>query len=133
MPQLINDATITGMLDITQVTGESSVTVELENIWFSKSVDKAVWTEGLLTYTINVRNDGDLVTPPGPDFTDVVIQDTIDVNIAEFLMETITFTPIGSGTVTSYVPETGVLTLSLQDIAVGDTVTITFQVARALV
>lgn len=133
MAQLINDATLNAELDGTDIEAKSLVTVELEDVWFNKKADKTTWTDGYLTYTIEVKNNGEATTvPPGEPLTNVVFTDTIPPAIARVIESTIAVDPAAKEISHSYNSTSGLLTVSLTDMPVQDVVLITFQVERTL-
>lgn len=125
-----NTAEINAMLGTLQIDDTSTVSVTIDDVWFSKKADKEVWNNGLLTYTIEVRNEGD-PDIPDPNLTDITITDMIDIVNTRLLVDKITFTPVGAGTAT-YNSTTGSLEITLNDIPPGQTVEISFPVERIL-
>lgn len=133
MAQLINEAGLSANVDGVTEQATSRVTVELTDLWFEKTSDKTTWTDGQLTYTLEVKNNGTPgLTPPDPDLTQVVITDTIDTTYSTLIESSIATDPAAAYVSHTYNAATGALQIVLNDIAPGEVVKVTFQVDRVV-
>lgn len=109
----------------TSITSLASVVTMISGLTITKSADKEVWADGLLTYTIVLDNEAT------ESYTSPVITDIIDTSLVSFVDGSVT---IDGTTATSseytYVEDTGTLTITLTDIAPSSKKTITFQVKK---
>lgn len=136
MAQLLNRADASGTFDSVPIDASTELSVELSALSITKTADKAIWVRDNLTYTIVVRNidtrDPDDPDDPGLPVTGVEVTDTIDPTIAALVAGSVMINnnPAVEGTDYTYDPVSGLLTLiSLDDLAVGGSHTITFQVS----
>ena len=84
--------------DVTLVTMVSGLTV-------TKTADKAIWADGILTYTIIVDNKTQNT------YTTPVITDMLDINLIEFVNDSVTIDGVTSSAYT-YDSESGKLVSS---------------------
>ncbi len=119
---LLNKGNLTGTyngLDFNEDSTEAT-TVLVDGFTITKTADKEVWADGILTYTITITNGGDHDLE-GPVFSDLL--DITKVNIVEDSVYV-------DGAIKTYTFVGGLLTVNLDTIAVGQTVVITFQVTK---
>lgn len=102
--------------DVTLVTMVSGLTV-------TKTADKPIWADGILTYTIIVDNKTQNT------YTTPVITDMLDINLIEFVNDSVTIDGVTSSTYT-YDSESGKLEITLTDIDVNNSKTVTFKVKK---
>lgn len=84
--------------DVTLVTMITGLTV-------TKTADKPIWTDGILTYTIIVDNKSQNT------YTTPIITDMLDINLIEFVDNSVTIDGVTSSTYT-YDSESGKLVSS---------------------
>lgn len=102
--------------DVTLVTMVSGLTV-------TKTADKPIWADGILTYTIIVDNKTQNT------YTTPVITDMLDINLIEFVNDSVTIDGVTSSAYT-YDSESGKLEITLTDIDVNNSKTVTFKVKK---
>lgn len=124
--QLSNKATMTGNYNGVPTAAESEavVTLLVGGLTIVKSADKDVWAGGTgsMTYTVLITNDAE------NPYTDPVFSDTLDVSAITLVADSV---KIDDATAPyDYNETTGLLTVELEDIAVGGSVSITFQVQQ---
>ncbi len=121
---LRNFATATGTYNLipTTLTSEAIITQVVDNLTIIKAADKSVWTDGLLTYTVTITNTA------AYDFENPIFKDTLDVTLVSLVDDSVLVDDVV--TAYTYDEQTGELSVNLATIEVGDTVVITFQVAK---
>ena len=102
--------------DVTLVTMVSGLTV-------TKTADKPIWADGILTYTIIVDNKTQNT------YTTPVITDMLDISLIEFVNDSVTIDGVTSSAYT-YDSESGKLEITLTDIDVNNSKTVTFKVEK---
>ena len=97
----------------------------LSGLTITKTADKTVWADGLLTYTITISNQTTVsyVTP--------VITDILDTNLVNFVDDSVTIDGVkATAEEATFDTTTSTLTVKLTDIEAAGTKTITFQVTK---
>ena len=108
------------------ITSDVLVVTMLNGLTVTKKVDKMMWVDGNLTYTIVVTNDAE------ETFTTPIITDNLDKNLITFVNESVTIDGnSASSDKYNYDEATGKLTINLEDITASISRTITFQVNKA--
>lgn len=109
----------------TTMASEAILVTMIDGLKITKAADKAIWADGLLTYTIAVINEETL------DYKAPVVTDILDDTLVEFVNGSVT---IDGVTATedqySYNENTHTLTILLDDVTASSTRTITFQVKK---
>lgn len=109
----------------TSISSEAAIVTMITGLTIEKVADKTVWADGLLTYTITVKNE------TTQTYTNATVTDILNTTLIDFVDDSVT---IDSTKATSeeytYTAETGTLTVKLSDIAPSTTKTITFQVKK---
>lgn len=109
----------------TAITSTASVVTMISGLTITKTADKQVWAEGNLTYTIKIDNQS------GKTYTEPKITDELDTTKVTFVENSVTID--GSTADTSkynFDSDTNTLTITLDDIAVTESCTVTFQVSK---
>ena len=109
----------------TEINSEAVVVSMIDGLTVTKTADKMVWADGLLTYTIVINNKADLsyITP--------VITDILDTTKVGFVNESVTIDGVKvENSKYTYEESTGTLTITLDDIEATGSTTITFQVSK---
>lgn len=109
----------------TEINSEAVVVSMIDGLTVTKTADKMVWADGLLTYTIVINNKADL------SYTTPVITDILDTTKVGFVNESVTIDGVKAETSKyTYEESTGTLTITLDDIEATGSTTITFQVSK---
>lgn len=109
----------------TEINSEAVVVSMIDGLTVTKTADKMVWADGLLTYTIVINNKADL------SYTTPVITDILDTTKVGFVNESVTIDGVKAETSKyTYEESTGTLTITLDDITTTGSTTITFQVSK---
>lgn len=109
----------------TEINSEAVVVSMIDGLTVTKTADKMVWADGLLTYTIVINNKADL------SYTTPVITDILDTTKVGFVNESVTIDGVNAETSKyTYEESTGTLTITLDDITTTGSTTITFQVSK---
>lgn len=109
----------------TSITSLASVVTMISGLTITKSADKEVWADGLLTYTIVLDNEAT------ESYTSPVITDVIDTSLVSFVDGSLTIDGVtATSSEYTYTEDTGTLTITLTDIAPSSKKTITFQVKK---
>ncbi len=109
----------------TEISSEAVVVSMIDGLTVTKTADKMVWADGLLTYTIVINNKADL------SYTTPVITDILDTTKVGFVNESVTINGVKAETSKyTYEESTGKLTITLDDITATGSTTITFQVSK---
>lgn len=109
----------------TEINSEAVVVSMIDGLTVTKTADKMVWADGLLTYTIVINNKADLsyITP--------VITDILDTTKVGFVNESVTIDGVKvENSKYTYEESTGTLTITLDDIEATGSTTITFQISK---
>ena len=109
----------------TAMASEAVLVTLLDGLKITKTADKLVWADGVLTYTIVLTNDE---TKP---YTAPVVTDIIDNTLVDFISGSVMIEGVAAtDDQYSYNENTHTLTVLLDDIAATSTRTITFQVKK---
>lgn len=109
----------------TAMASEAVLVTLLDGLKITKTADKPVWADGVLTYTIVLTNDE---TKP---YTAPVVTDIIDNTLVDFISGSVMIEGVAAtNDQYSYNENTHTLTVLLDDIAATSTRTITFQVKK---
>lgn len=109
----------------TSITSLASVVTMISGLTITKTADKEVWADGLLTYTIVLDNEAT------ETYTSPVVTDKIDTSLVTFVTESVTIDgEEATSSEYTYEESTGTLTVNLTDIVPSSKKTITFQVAK---
>lgn len=107
------------------MASEAVLVTLLDGLKITKTADKPVWADGVLTYTIVLTNDE---TKP---YTAPVVTDIIDNTLVDFISGSVLIEGVAAtDDQYSYNVNTHTLTVLLDDIAATSTRTITFQVKK---
>lgn len=109
----------------TSITSLASVVTMISGLTITKTADKEVWADGLLTYTIVLDNEAT------ETYTSPVVTDKIDTSLVTFVVGSVTIDGVeATSSEYTYEESTGTLTVNLTDIAPSSKKTITFQVTK---
>lgn len=109
----------------TAITSTATVVTMVSGLNISKTADKNVWADGVLTYTIIIENKTQK-TYGTPE-----IKDTLDLTLIDFVEGSVTIDSAkASEDDYEYNQDTGVLTVNLSDIAASGSSVVTFQVKK---
>ena len=109
----------------TAISSSASVVTIVDGLSVTKTADKNVWDDGVLTYTIVVSNQTDKV------YGVPIITDILDNNLLKFIDGSVIIDGI-KATTSQYIfrEDTNKLTVNLEDIQPTSISTVIFQVAR---
>lgn len=107
----------------TSVSSLASVVTMISGLTITKTADKPVWADGLLTYTITVNNS------TSQAYTSAVVTDILDTTKVDFVTDSVEIDG-SKATSEEFKFENNTLTVQLSDIAPSGTKTITFQVKK---
>ena len=125
--ELTNTATVLGEYNSipTEISTTALVVTILEGLTVTKSADKPVWTEGNLTYTIEINNTTTkaYTTPVITDILDPTLINLVkgSIKVDDTILEESSYT---------FEESTGKLTITVPDIAAQNKKTITFEVSK---
>ena len=125
--QLSNTATVLGEYNNipTSISSQALVVTMIDGLTVTKTADKMIWADGILTYTILVDNKA-TETYTSPKITDI-----LNTTLVSFVSDSVTIDGVKATTVKyTYDESTGTLTINLDDIAPSASSTITFQVEK---
>ncbi len=125
--ELNNTATILGNYNSipTEISTQALVITMLNGLTATKTADKMIWSDGLLTYTITVNNQAE------ESYTSPVITDMLDTSLISFVKDSITIDNVKIDSSQYTWDETsGKLTINLPDIQSKAKKSITFQVSK---
>lgn len=122
--KLSNMASVTGTYDAIPTTIETQavITEIIKGLTITKTADKGTWVSGNLTYTITITNNA--VNP----FETPTVTDTLDTTLISLVDNSVQVN--GAEAQYTYEASTGVLSITLETIAVGSSSVITFQVQQ---
>lgn len=125
--ELKNTVSATGNINEipTLINSEASVVTMLSGLTITKTADKTVWADRLLTYTITISNQTTVpyVTP--------IVKDILDTSLVNFVDDSVTIDGVkATAEEASFNTATSTLTVNLTDIEAAGTKTITFQVTK---
>ena len=124
--QLTNTVSVAGSYNEVplSITSDALVVTMLDGLKVTKTADKMVWADGVLTYTITVTNSTAIFTSP-------VITDVLDKTLVTFVDGSVTIDgQTAASEIYSYDETSGKLTVNLSNIAPSASSTITFQVKK---
>ena len=125
--QLSNTATVLGEYNNipTSISSQALVVTMIDGLTVTKTADKMIWVDGILTYTILVDNKA-TETYTSPKITDI-----LNTTLVSFVSDSVTIDGVKATTDKyTYDESTGTLTINLDDIAPSASSTITFQVEK---
>lgn len=125
--ELRNSATSAGIYNNipTSITSTVSVVTIIDGLSITKTADKQVWADGILTYTIIIDNQTEKVYE-SPKITDV-----LDNNLIEFINGSVTIDEVtATSSEYSYNALEHTLTINLEHLNPSSTKTIKFQVSK---
>lgn len=125
--ELTNTATVLGNYNSvpTEISTTALVVTMLSGLTVTKSADKPVWSEGNLTYTIEINN------ATTESYTSPVITDILNPTLITLVKGSIKVdsTPLEESNYT-FEDSTGKLTITLPDITSQSKKTVTFEVSK---
>lgn len=125
--ELTNTATVLGNYNSvpTEISTTALVVTMLSGLTVTKSADKPVWSEGNLTYTIEINN------ATTEDYTSPVITDILNPTLITLVKGSIKVdsTMLEESNYT-FEDSTGKLTITLPDITSQSKKTVTFEVSK---
>lgn len=125
--ELRNSVTSAGIYNNipTSITSTVSVVTIIDGLYITKTADKQIWADGILTYTIIIDNQTEKVYE-SPKITDV-----LDNNLIEFINGSVTIDEVtATSSEYSYNALEHTLTINLEDLDPSSTKTIKFQVSK---
>ena len=125
--ELNNTATVLGNYNSipTEISTQALVVTMLKGLTATKTADKMIWSDGLLTYTILVSNDTDY------DYVGPVVTDILDISLISLVDDSVTVDGVKiSAPQYTWDSSSGKLSISLTDIEAKGKKTITFQVEK---
>ena len=125
--QLSNTATVLGEYNNipTSISSQALVVTMIDGLTVTKTADKMIWADDILTYTILVDNKA-TETYTSPKITDI-----LNTTLVSFVSDSVTIDGVKATTDKyTYDESTGTLTINLDDIAPSANSTITFQVEK---
>ena len=125
--KLNNTVSVLGEYDGVPTSINSNVLVVnlIDGLTVTKSADKMVWADGVLTFTIEVDNQTEVT------YTAPIITDVLDITLVDFVTESVMIDGVKAETSAyTYDAATGTLKVTLSDIAAKGKSTITFQVTK---
>ena len=125
--ELSNTATVLGNYNSipTEISTQALVVTMITGLTVSKTADKMVWSEGVLTYTITINNEAE------ETYTSPVITDMLDTNLITFVNDSITVDGIKlENSKYTWDESTGKLTITLSDIEKSAQRIVKFQVSK---
>ena len=125
--QLTNTASVLGSYNNvpTAISSQALVVSMIDGLTVTKTADKMIWADGVLTYTIVVDNQATEA------YTTPIITDILDTTLVSFVEDSVTIEGVKSeASEYSYDEATGTLKINLTDIAPTEKKTVTFQVTK---
>lgn len=123
--ELNNTATVLGNYNSipTEISTQALVVTMLKGLTATKTADKMIWSDGVLTYTIVVSNNTDY------DYVGPVVTDILDISLISLVDDSVTVDGVKISTPQyTWDSSSGKLSISLTDIEAKGLKTITFQV-----
>lgn len=109
----------------TSISSQALVVAMIDGLTVTKTADKMVWADGVLTYTIEVDNKA-LESYTSPTITDV-----LDISLISFVNDSVTIDGAkAEESKYTYNDADGTLTISIPDIAASGKCVVTFQVSK---
>lgn len=125
--ELNNTATVLGNYNSipTEISTQALVVTMLKGLTTTKTADKMIWSDGVLTYTIVVSNNTDY------DYVGPVVTDILDISLISLVDDSVTVDGVKISTPQyTWDSSSGKLSISLTDIEAKGLKTITFQVEK---
>lgn len=125
--ELNNTATVLGNYNSipTEISTQALVVTMLKGLTVTKTADKMIWSDGVLTYTIVVSNNTDY------DYVGPVVTDILDISLISLVDDSVTVDGVKISTPQyTWDSSSGKLSISLTDIEAKGKKTITFQVEK---
>ena len=125
--QLTNTASVLGSYNNvpTAISSQALVVSMIDGLTVTKTADKMIWADGVLTYTIVVDNQATEA------YTTPIITDILDTTLVSFVEDSVTIEGVkAEASEYSYDEATGILKINLTDIAPTEKKTVTFQVTK---
>lgn len=125
--ELNNTATVLGNYNSipTEISTQVLVVTMLKGLTATKTADKMIWSDGVLTYTIVVSNNTDY------DYVGPVVTDILDISLISLVDDSVTVDGVKISTPQyTWDSSSGKLSISLTDIEAKGLKTITFQVEK---
>lgn len=125
--ELSNSASVLGNYNNipTEISTQAFVVTLISGLTVTKTADKVIWSEGNLTYKIEVSNQTDL------PYTSPVITDILNPTLIALVNNTIKIDDnIISSSLYTYEEDTGKLTITLPDIESKGKKVVTFEVSK---
>ena len=125
--ELNNTATVLGNYNSipTEISTQALVVTMFRGLTATKTADKMIWSDGLLTYTIVVSNDTDY------DYVEPVVTNILDISLISLVDDSVTVDGVKISTPQyTWDSSYGKLSISLSDIEAKGKKTITFQVEK---
>lgn len=109
----------------TSISSQALVVAMIDGLTVTKTADKMVWADGVLTYTIEVDNKA-LESYTSPTITDV-----LDISLVSFVNDSVTIDGAkAEESKYTYNDADGTLTINIPDIAASGKCVVTFQVSK---
>jgi hypothetical protein len=109
----------------TTLSSETITTTMITGLTIELTANKNIWADGLLTYTITIKNETE------KSYTSPTITDKLNISLITLLKDTIKIDDIkATEEQYNYEESTGTLTINLSDITASSTKKITFQVSK---
>lgn len=109
----------------TEISTQALVVTMFRGLTATKTADKMIWSDGLLTYTIVVSNDTDY------DYVEPVVTNILDISLISLVDDSVTVDGVKISTPQyTWDSSSGKLSISLSDIEAKGKKTITFQVEK---
>lgn len=127
MNELSNTALASGNYNsvATSLTSNTSLVNLVDGLSLTKSANKTNWTDGNLTYTIEVNNQAEMA------YENVVITDVINTDLVEFITGSVKINDaVASEGQYFYNNDSHTLTVNLNDVSVGTKTVVTFSVKK---
>lgn len=125
--ELSNTATVLGNYNNipTEISTQALVVTMISGLTVTKTADKMMWSDGNLTYTIEVNNQAE------ESYTEPVITDILDKSLITLVENSITIDNVKiDSTQYTWDEQSGKLTIKLPDIESKTKKTVTFQVSK---
>lgn len=125
--QLTNTASVLGSYNNvpTAISSQALVVSMIDGLTVTKTADKMIWADGVLTYTIVVDNQATEA------YTTPIITDILDTTLVSFVEDSVMIEGVkAEASEYSYDEATGTLKINLTDIAPTEKKTVTFQVTK---
>ena len=125
--ELNNTATVLGNYNSipTEISTQALVVTMFRGLTATKTADKMIWSDGVLTYTIVVSNNTDY------DYVEPVVTNILDISLISLVDDSVTVDGVKISTPQyTWDSSSGKLSISLTDIEAKGKKTITFQVEK---